>query len=128
MTHNDLTFKLVLCQLFELPDATAYDGCTYKVLYTHLKNLVNEIEEKDENGDDILLNLAAARIVGPIYELYHMEKLGNYKNSDKISMKYEIKDALEDFAARGIFNDTHISKQHLRDLGIAMSEGMWDLI
>jgi predicted heme/steroid binding protein len=128
MTHNDLIFKLVLCQLFELPDATVYDDGTYRVLYTHLKNLVNEIEEKDNNGDDILLNLAAARIVGPIYELYHMEKLGNYKNSDKISMKYEIKDALEDFAARGIFNDTHISKQHLRDLGIAMSEGMWDLI
>ena len=128
MTHNDLTFKLVLCQLFELPDATAYDDCAYRVLYTHLKNLVNEIEEKDENGDDILLNLAAARIVGPIYELYHMEKLRNYRNSDKISMKYEIKESLEDFAARGVFNDTHISKQHLRDLGIAMSEGMWDLI
>jgi predicted heme/steroid binding protein len=128
MTHNDLIFKLVLCQLFELPDATAYDDGTYRVLYIHLKNLVNEIEEKDNNGDDILLNLAAARIVGPIYELYHMEKLGNYKNSDKISMKYEIKDVLEDFAARGIFNDTHISKQHLRDLDIAMSEGMWDLI
>ncbi len=113
-----------MAQLFSLPD-----GPTYKNIYIHLKNLINEIDEKDARDEDILVNLAAMRVVGPVFELYHMiEVEETYANGDKLKMECEIINALNEFAKRGIFNDTHISKQLLEDAGIRMSDFMWNLV